>query len=359
MVEKDLVKIRERKRESGRTALLLIYKYKGKRHEESLRLYLVPELTAADKRKNKDTKAVAEKYRARRQTELIDKTFRLNSQGERTTLMELYEAQKEERTNPHTKEVWNLAQKKLSGFLNGENVQISDVDEDFVLRYLKYLKKECHNNSAILYYQKFKAVMNYALKHHLINENPCLYVDGITPTATKREFLTIEELKRLIATDNNNQAVRKCFLFSCLTGLRLSDVQNLKWRDVSTQNEFTRITFRQQKTQELLYQDINAQASELLGEKKSSDEYVFPRMPMGNNANIDIEKWCKKAGIEKHITFHCARHTFATMMLECGNDLYTVSKLLGHTNVKTTEIYAKVLDKAKQDAVKKIPDLNL
>lgn len=356
---KDIVKIRERVRESGLTALFLSYYYKGKRKEESLRLYLVPELTAADKKKNKETKAIAEKVRARRQTEMTNKIFKLGQAGDDKTLFSLFDELTGKRENEHTKGVWERARKKLAIYTRNNDIYLSDVDESFISGFIKFLKKSNHSNTAILYYQKLKAVLNYAFKHRMISENPCNYVDGVSSIQPQREFLTLEELKKLIATDNYNKAIRQCFLFSCLTGLRLSDVQNLRWRDVSQHGEFTRITFRQQKTQELLYQDINDQAANLLGEKKDGDAHVFPTMPKGNNINRELEIWCKKAGIDKHITFHCARHTFATMMLSVGNDLYTVSKLLGHADVKTTQIYAKVLDKSKQDAVKKIPSLSL
>lgn len=356
---KEIVKIRERVRESGLTALFLSYYYKGKRKEESLRLYLVPELTADDRKKNKKTRVIAEQVRARRQTEMTDKIFKLGQHGKGKTLFSLFDEQTEERENAHTKGVWERARKKLTIYTRGNDLLLSDVDESFISGFLKFLKKGNHANSATLYYQKLKAVLNYAFKHRMISENPCDYVDGIATIQPQREFLTVEELKRLIETDNYNQAVRQCFLFSCLTGLRLSDVQNLKWRDVSVYGEFTRITFRQQKTQELLYQDINAQAANLLGESKGGDTLVFPTMPKGNNINRELAIWCKAAGIDKHITFHCARHTFATMMLSVGNDLYTVSKLLGHADVKTTQIYAKVLDRNRQDAIKKIPDLHI
>ena len=118
----------------------------------------------------------------------------------------------------------------------------------------------------------------------------------------------------------------------------------------------TRITFHQKKTKGLQYLDINAQAAELMGEQGKPTEPIFT-LNAGSYSNVILAKWIASAGIQKHITFHSGRHTFAVLMLDLGTDIYTVQKLLGHANIATTQIYAKVLDKNKQEAVQKIPDI--
>ena len=170
-------------------------------------------------------------------------------------------------------------------------------------------------------------------------------------------YLTIDEVKLLAATDCDYPAVKTAFLFSCLTGLRRSDILNLRWGDVHTQGEFTRIIFRQKKTSGQEYLDISPQAVELMGERKASDVPVFAWIMTPDATNHALAVWCAKAGINKKISFHCGRHTFAVMMLDLGTDIYTTSKLLGHRNLSTTQIYAKVLDKNKQQAVANIPRL--
>ena len=130
------------------------------------------------------------------------------------------------------------------------------------------------------------------------------------------------------------------------------------WGDVQQQGDFTRIIFRQKKTKGQEYLDVNEQAVAMMGQRRGDDEKVFREFPQNNNIVSDtIKRWVLRAGIRKNITFHCARHTFAVMMLDIGTDIYTVSKLLGHRELATTQIYARVLDKNKQKAVQNIPSI--
>lgn len=149
------------------------------------------------------------------------------------------------------------------------------------------------------------------------------------------------------------------FLFSCFTGLRYSDVRELRWKDVEYMNGRQRIIVRQKKTRSQVYLELNAQAVELMGARGNNEDCIFGswgESPM--TANNQLGRWVLSAGIHKHITFHCARHTFATMLLTLDvADIYTVSKMLGHTNVSTTQIYAKIVDSKRQEAVDSIPQL--
>jgi integrase len=137
-----------------------------------------------------------------------------------------------------------------------------------------------------------------------------------------------------------------------MCGLRWSDINALKWGDLQTNGEEWRLEIRMIKTRELLYLPLNNVAKNFLPEQgeKDSTDYIFA-LPTLDCAENTIKQWVEDAGIDKHVTFHCARHTFATLMLTQGADLYTTSKLLGHTDVKTTQIYAKIVDAKKAEAV--------
>ena len=120
-----------------------------------------------------------------------------------------------------------------------------------------------------------------------------------------------------------------------------------------------RLRFTQKKTRRVTYVELNAQASALMGERRKPTDAVFfvGGVKSRKTLNNRLRKWCEAADIHKHITFHCARHTFATMLLTLDNSIYVVSKLLGHSSVATTQIYAKIVDKKRQEAVDSIPQL--
>ena len=153
--------------------------------------------------------------------------------------------------------------------------------------------------------------------------------------------------------------LKRAFLFSCLTGLRWSDVNNLEWKDVQQINEGWRIHFKQQKTKGQQYLDINQQARDLMGEQGEVSERVFVGLRYSSYMNVELQRWVMSAGITKQITFHCARHTFAVLQLTLGTEIYTLSKMLGHQELKTTQVYAKIVDEKIKEGMNKIPNINL
>ena len=140
-----------------------------------------------------------------------------------------------------------------------------------------------------------------------------------------------------------------------MTGLRWSDVIKVTWKEVQYSKQdgyFLRYT--QQKTQGVETLPIPQQAYDQLGERGEADERIFNGLKYSAYNNIKLSKWVWGAGIQKNITFHCFRHTYSTLQLTMGTDIYTVSKMLGHKNLKTTEIYGKIIDKKKIEAANKI-----
>jgi len=175
-------------------------------------------------------------------------------------------------------------------------------------------------------------------------------IKGIQEQETRREFLTVEELNQLAATPCEQDTMKRAALFSALTGLRHCDIQKMRWKEIQIDGDQARLNFTQKKTKGVEYMPISAQALELCGEPRKPEQLVFEDLPAPSWISGPLKTWIKKAGITKKITFHCFRHTFATLQLTNGTDIYTVSKMLGHTNVKTTQIYAKVVDEKKEKA---------
>jgi integrase len=198
-------------------------------------------------------------------------------------------------------------------------------------------------------------IINQAHREGLLPSNPIANIKGVGYEETNRTYLTIDEVRKLVGTPCPNDVTRRAFLFGCMTGLRNCDIRSLTWADVYDQDGYTRIIYRQHKTKGQEYLDISAQASSLMGDRGSDTEPVFPLMSW-HAVRQHLKAWVKRAKISKHVTFHTSRHTFAVMMLQV-TDIYTVSKLLGHRELSTTQVYAKVLDKAKREAVDNMPDL--
>lgn len=358
MTSNEPVKLRKRKTRTGLYSLYLDTYTNGKRTYEYLRLYLVPERTREDKRKNKETLQLAEAIRAKRVVEYHEGRYGFDtSEQDKVLLFDYFEAQTEGYKRK-TSDSWYNCLQYIKRYERRRDITFAEVTPEWVKGFKAFLEaQELAQNSKSLYFEKLRACINKAYREGIITDNPLKRVGSIKREESKREYLTLEEVQRLVETDCDNEVVKRAFLFSCLTGLRKSDIMQLQWGYVHKEGDYTRITFRQRKTGGQEYLDITHEARELMGEERGAEELVFDPFPAMSTVSAVINVWTARAGIRKHITFHSARHTFATMMLTLGTDLYTVSKLLGHKDIKTTEIYAKIVDKGKQEAVARIPSI--
>lgn len=375
---KEPIKIRQKKLANGNISLYLDIYLNGKRHYEFLRLYLIPERSRADKEKNKQTMQLANSIKAMRQVEVQNHEYGFKSDyAEQTLFYDYYVAMTEKRHGEDSKGNWGNWRSCLKHLEkydhNLKKLTFADITPKWVQGFKDYLENEAcawgcdyrerikdhplSRNSKTSYFRKLKACLNQAYEERIIAHNPMRGIEGIKPEEGKRMYLTIEEVKKLAQTECEYPNIKRAFLFSCLTGLRRSDIINLTWGEIQQQGEYVRIIFKQKKTKGQEYLDISPQAAELLGERGRPNDHPFTDIHSPSCTNEAIKRWVLRAGIQKEITFHCGRHTFAVMMLDLGTDIYTVSKLLGHRYLTTTQIYAKVLDKNKQAAVSKIPDI--
>jgi len=370
---KEPVRLRQRRTSTGLISLYLDIYINGHRSYEYLRLYLVPEKTRADKEQNRQTLQLADAIRAKRVIELRNGQYGFRSQDKSRTLFFDYflsyiERKKKKNIGDSRILFCQACYQHLTIYEKRKSIIFTDITPEWVEGFRCYLQDKAvnlrklkgtklSNNSAWAYFQELRSCIREAISDGIITENPIRHISTIKKKDAQRMYLTIDEVKLLAKTECSDEDVKSMFLFSCLTGLRHSDIKKMKWREVFQQGEFTRIIFTQKKTSGQEYLDITAEAAALMGERKGDDEPVFNDIYSANRTNEIIKNWVFRAGITKHITFHCARHTFATMMLDLGTDLFTVSKLLGHREISTTQIYAKVLDKNKQAAVSKIPSI--
>lgn len=372
---KEPVKMRVKHLTNGSKSIYLDVYVNGKRTYEFLKLYIIPETNKSDKIRNNETLKLANAIKAQRIIELQNNTYGFGRHKETHLKLADY------LEGIAGKSMKNAARKTALHAVichlkqyDPSDILLSRVDKAYVLGFLEYLKtvKQSHSkrekllnpNTQVYYYKMLRYCLNYAVAEELIPVNPMDKMKNEEKPhrlRTEREFLTIDELRKLIRTPFYNILLKKAFLFSCFCGLRHSDIIALTWGNIREDNKGNfSLYIVQKKTREAIALPLSPEAVKQLperGEAKPSDK-VFKGLITLGRTNEVLYRWAKDAGISKHITFHTARHTHATMLLTLGVDLFTVSKLLGHTNIQTTQVYAKLVDESKKKAIDLIPDIS-
>jgi integrase len=371
------VTLREKPISKGRKSLYLDF-YPGiidhktgqETRREFLKLYIFEKpKNPIDKAHNKETLDIANAIRQRREneinkpeiyTEFEKEQLRNKELGEKDFIEYYTQLAYKRRNSNHDN--WMSALNYLNDFTGGK-LKFSEVNEKFMEDFRYFLlnaqsrrskKTKLARNSAVSYFNKVKAALKQAYKDRLLQYDLNVSVPQIKAEEPQRNYLTKEELSTLANTPCNNPLLKDAALFSCLTGLRFSDIKKLTWGEVERNNEGYQLKFRQKKTKGSEVLPISKQALELMGERGNPDEKVFKGLKYSAYENRHLYQWIGAAGIIRDITFHCFRHTFAVLQLEAGTDIVTLSKMLGHRELKTTMIYAKVVDRLKREAANRV-----
>lgn len=280
--------------------------------------------------------------------------------------IEYFERTAKERHRNSSKSIiinWQRVGELLKAFAGGDTLLFSQINPKTTEDFRRFLiSAPCggnksgtiSQNTASTYFSIFKAGLKQAFVDGYLTIDISAKIKGIKEQESRREHLTVEELNTLATTPCNRPILKRAALFSALTGLRHCDIQKLKWKEIQTDGDKAILNFTQQKTKGVEYMPISAQAYQLCGEPRNPEQLVFEDLPDPSWISKPLERWIQSAGITRKITFHCFRHTYATLQLANGTDIYTVSKMLGHTNVRTTQVYAKVVDEKKQKAAETI-----
>ena len=372
------VTLRKKKISKGRESLYLDF-YPAIPHPETgeptrrefLGLYIFDKIkTPFDKDHNTETLKIAESIRQKREN-ILNKPeiytgyereqLKIKEQGEQCFVEYFRKLANKRKASNHDN--WISALNYLETFTNGK-VKFADLNERFFEDFKEYLleakskrsdKTTLSQNSAVSYFLKIKAALKQAYRDGMIQTDLNAKITTISKAETRREYLTIEELNKLVKTPCNNPLLKRAALFSALTGLRFSDIEKMVWGEleyVEGQGYF--LNYIQKKTKGVEDLPISEQAYSFLGEPKEPTAKVFEGLKYSAYHNKHLFQWIGAAGITKDITFHCFRHTYATLQLSYGTDIYTVSKMLGHRDLKTTQIYAKIVSKTKREASNKI-----
>ena len=248
-----------------------------------------------------------------------------------------------------------------------KRIKPEQITRDMVEAYTEYLQTRSKGEGARSIYSRFKKVIKYAVEHDVMAKNPCTgIVIKVDDQQLKKDVLSMDEIQTLIATryKNQNPNIRRAFIFCLYCGLRFCDVKDLTFKNVDYSNKLLR--FEQNKTKGHSAKSgvvipLNDGLLKLIGEptdNDSRDKVIFP-LPTYIACLRSVGRWVKRAGIDKHITWHCARHSFAVNILNNGANIKTVASLLGHSGVKHTEKYTRAIDSLKQEAINSLPELKI
>ena len=374
---KTPIKIRCKELKDGRKSIYLDTYIKGNRSYEFLSLFLQPETDEKTVRKNAATmhkaeKIVKERLREWKRLQQFEDAAIISAEEKPIDPKEMllsdwmdafYEIQK--KAGVKNIDIIKRLQKITVDF--DSEARLCDINRDYCLRFVDYLRSLKQKNGEPFasktqagFLTELGTVLNAAIRAGHILKNPVTELSSCERIKTKesiRDYLTIDEIKALIKTPCESDIVKSAYLFSCYCGLRLGDVKALRWKDIQKNGENAIIETRMAKTRRIIHLPLGRQALKWLPEKENAkaDDYVFEALK-DNDLHKYLQPWADDAGIKKKVTFHTARHSFATMLLTLGVDLYTASKLLGHTSIRHTQRYARIVNQKKEDAVNRIDE---
>ena len=383
---KEPIKLRFKQLKDGNQSIYLDCYVNGIREYKFLNLYLRPDTSRDNKMWNKEQLRLANAIKAQYIIDIQNGEFGFKDRNRTRklsflTYCEDMAAEYEANGQTSCAVLMRSAVKRMTAY-KGKNITFNHIDKEFLIGFIEYLnsdirdfdkeskdKKRKPKPLSEVYkealFARIMVALNKAERDGIIVKNPGKDIDRkLKPHAEQKRrcYLTLDEIQKIIDTEYKpDNDIKPAFLFCCFSGLRYSDVQKLTWGEITVSPEgYAQIETNMQKTGKDITIPLSDNALKWLPEKSDqpSASRIFYKLPdQVTNADVRLRTIIKKAGITKHVTFHVARHTFATLTLTYGADLYTVSKLLGHSNIRTTQIYAEVVDESKRKAVNLIPKL--
>lgn len=378
------VEIKERKLTAGNRSLYLEYYEKGFRKKENLHLYLVPDDAPNARKINGQTYNKAREIQAQRilNPPSFESKKKKPEENERAKTMtwlqwcdDYIQSAIDSENCKKMIQHKGVVRKRIAAYLKQirkPDILLKDVNRDTISGLFKYMREDYRNPGQIkadggkladftlvLFEETVKAIFNKAVRDGLIPFNPIQDLakeERFHVPDKHREYLTTDELKRFVAVETQTQAeqtVQKAFGFSCMTGLRLGDMQRLRWSDIKTIGEVQAVSIIQHKTKRLVTVPLNELALSLLPPRPDNgeDNIIFPLVKKPDNVAKYVRRIKEKAGIEKDFTYHSSRHSAATLAITAGAELYSVSKILGHGSIVSTQVYASVNMEKKAEAV--------
>lgn len=358
----------KKKLSKDRYSLYLNIYFKGKRKRESLGIILESESVRENLKSNKDKLKIAKSILLKRQLDFLKyqifgKEIQIENmtiiQDSQTNIIKVFRSY----VNQYTKQDIRLVEASLSHlckFCSSGILYADQINKKFCNGFLEYLYKNLHGNTPSHYFKKFKQFLNHCVEEGYLTINPAQSMHASQNDAITKNILTAEEINKLAITSCNNSEVKRAFLFACHSGLRWCDIVKLKYTNVDFSARI--LTIVQQKVAShsnnaVLHLYLNDSAMRLIGSVPLNHNKIIFNLPSHAYALRLIKEWTIKAGIKKHISFHCARHTFITLLMANGAGIKTVASLAGHSSTRHTEKYIHIIDEQKRQAVENLPQL--
>lgn len=383
---KENPKLQQNKLSDGRLSLYLEY-YLGRtqyvdeesdkiivkhsRKKEFLSLYLIATpRTPIERETNKKTLELAKEIRLEREQELkADRTGKRITSNKKINFLDYFQSYIDTYTKKDVRMLTGALQRfkdflKIEYPLYSNLIRPEQINKDMMLAFVEFLESKSTGEGARGYYQRFKKVIKFAVEHNIISKNPCVgVVCKVDESALKKDVLSMEEMTKLVQTTytGQNPETRRAFIFCLYTGIRFCDVIELRYNDVDYSNKnlrFEQVKTKGHSTNSWVNIPLNDGLLTLIGEKPEKDDFIF-KLPSHTMCLKALNHWVKRAGIDKHITWHCARHSFAVNILNNGANIKTVASLLGHSGLKHTEKYTRAVDSLKEQAINSLPELIL
>ncbi len=345
---------------------------KHNRRKENLQLYLIAKpRTPAERQQNKETLELAAKIRAEREQQFKESMLGYRLKKDRSiNFLDYYQAYIDSYTKKDLRMI-KIALNRFKDFLKEHyplyefSIKPDLITKEMMERFVEYLQSRSVGEGAKSIYQRFKKVVRYAIDHEVMLKDPCKgVVCKVDEQILRKDVLSMDEIQSLIQChyDNENPNVRRAFILCLYCGLRFCDVKDLTYKNIDYTNRL--LKFEQNKTKghsanSGVVIPLNDGLLSLIGEASEDLDTSIFNLPTYESCCKSVKRWVKRAGINKHISWHCARHSFAVNILNNGANIKTVASLLGHSGLKHTEKYTRAVDKLKSEAINSLPELKL
>lgn len=343
----------EKSKLTNKSSLILHITVNGRRIKRSLGLYFKTNPTSlGDKSERSEKLLLAARIANEEERKLFNGRYEFEEQHDLTRDFVAYAENFISHHPVKEKKKYSCALKKLKEHFGKNRIACFELTHASLTEFYQSLERDLNGETPHNYFSKLKQIINTACDENYFRKNPAAKVKIRQCKYIEKEVLTQEELTKLYITPISNESVRNAFLLANYTGLRWVDIKGLTWRSVTNDS----IKLIQSKTKVPVVIPLHESANRFLGKRGNPDDKVYD-LPSHTGTLKWLRIWTKSAGVEKHITFHCGRHSYGTALIANGVDVSIASKLLGHTSLVNTQRYVRISDSLKQNAISKLPTI--